>query len=76
MNRIHDSLRNQVREQVEQRDRQPTAAVVDSQTVLGAETVGRPSRGHDAGNYLGWLVMPGSPGSDCSAVVWLGDRAA
>jgi putative transposase len=47
--RIHCSLREQVREQVEQRDRQPSAAVVDSQTVRGAETVGRQSRGYDAG---------------------------
>jgi transposase len=59
LNRMHNSLREQVREQVQARNRQPTAAVVDSQTIRGAETVGRPSRGYDAGNYLGSLVMPG-----------------
>jgi putative transposase len=49
LNRMHDSLREQVREQVEGRNRQPTAAVLDSQTVRAAETVGRASRGYDAG---------------------------
>ncbi|GAA4720908.1 IS5 family transposase [Phytohabitans rumicis] len=34
---------------VQGRDRQPTAAIVDSQTVRAAETVGRTSRGYDAG---------------------------
>jgi putative transposase len=44
LTRIHSRLREQVREQVEQRDRQPSAAVVDSQTVRGAETVGRAAK--------------------------------
>ncbi|MEO3746575.1 IS5 family transposase [Plantactinospora sp. B5E13] len=35
--------------QVEGRHRQPTAALVDSQSVRAAETVGRASRGYDAG---------------------------
>ena len=52
LTRIHSRLREQVREQVEQRDRQPSAAVVDSQTVRGAETVGRQSRGYDAGKKI------------------------
>jgi putative transposase len=52
VSRIHDSLRAQVREQVEGRDRQPTAAVLDSQTVRAAETVGRSSRGYDAGKKI------------------------
>jgi transposase len=60
---MHNSLREQVREHLEQRNRQPTAALVHSQSLRGAETVGRSNRGYDAGNYLGWLVMPGSPGS-------------
>jgi len=46
--RIHDTLREQVR-QVEGRNREPTAALVDSQSVRGAETVPRTSRGYDAG---------------------------
>jgi transposase len=58
LTRMHNSLREQVREHLEQRNRQPTAALVDSQSLRGAETVGRSSRGYDAGNYLGWLVMP------------------
>ncbi len=49
LNRMHNHLREQVREQVEDRNRQPSAALVDSQSVRGAETVGRPGRGYDAG---------------------------
>ncbi|MGC4856343.1 IS5 family transposase [Micromonospora sp. DT4] len=52
LHRMHNSLREQVRVQVEDRDRQPTAALVDSQSVRGAETVGRPSRGYDAGKKV------------------------
>ncbi|WP_255420241.1 MULTISPECIES: IS5 family transposase [Micromonospora] len=52
LNRMHNSLREQVREQVEGRTRQPTAALVDSQSVRGAETVGRPGRGYDAGKKV------------------------
>jgi len=48
LSRIHNTLREQVR-QVEGRNPQPSAALVDSQTVRGADTVGRPSRGFDAG---------------------------
>jgi transposase len=52
LNRMHNSLREQVRTTVEGRNRQPSAAVVDSQTVRGAETVGRSSRGYDAGKKI------------------------
>ncbi len=52
LHRMHNSLREQVRVQVEHRDRQPTAALVDSQSVRGAETVGRASRGYDAGKRV------------------------
>jgi transposase len=52
LNRMHNSLREQVREQVQDRNREPSAAVVDSQSVRGAETVGRPSRGYDAGKKV------------------------
>jgi putative transposase len=75
LNLLHNGLREQVRT-VEGRNRDPTAAIVDSQSLRGAETVGHASRGYDAGNYLGWLVMPGNPGSGCSAAGWLGDLAA
>lgn len=74
LNRMHNHLREQVRQQVEGRDAQPTAALLDSQSLRGAETVARSSRGYDAGNYLGWVVMPGGPGLGCSAAVWMGDR--
>jgi transposase len=52
LTRMHNSLREQVRHQVEERDRQPTAALVDSQSLRGAETVGRTSRGYDAGKKI------------------------
>jgi len=55
--RMHDGLRAQVR-QAQGRDREPTAAAADSQTVRAAETVARSSRGYDAGNYADRLVMP------------------
>jgi transposase len=48
LGRIHDTLREQVR-QAEGRTAQPSAALVDSQSVRGADTVGRSSRGYDAG---------------------------
>jgi transposase len=49
LNRMHNHLREQVRRQCEDRDEQPTAAVVDSQSLRDAETVARASRGYDAG---------------------------
>ncbi|MEU4781783.1 IS5 family transposase [Micromonospora sp. NPDC023633] len=52
LHRMHNSLREQVREQIEERNRQPAAALVDSQSVRAAETVGRPSRGYDAGKKV------------------------
>ncbi|MGC5023047.1 IS5 family transposase [Micromonospora sp. DT47] len=52
LNRMHNSLREQVRAQVEGRNRQPTAALVDSQSVRGAETVGLATRGYDAGKKI------------------------
>jgi putative transposase len=48
LTRLHNTLREQVR-QVEGRNATPSAALVDSQSVRAAETVGRPSRGFDAG---------------------------
>lgn len=49
--RVHDALRDQVRV-CEGRDPLPTAAVIDSQSVKGAETVGASRRGYDAGKKI------------------------
>lgn len=49
--RIHDVLREQVR-LLEGRDPVPTAAVIDSQSLKAAETVGAPRRGYDAGKKI------------------------
>jgi transposase len=48
---IHDALRDLVRV-YEGRDPQPTAAIIDSQSVRGADTVPRASRGYDAGKRV------------------------
>lgn len=48
---IHDTLRDLVRVH-EGRDPQPTAAVIDSQSVRGADTVPTRSRGYDAGKKV------------------------
>ena len=45
LTRMHNYLREQVRRQGEDRTAQPTAALVDSQSLRGAETVARTSRG-------------------------------
>ena len=49
--RIHDALRDLVR-LYEGRDPGPTAAIIDSASVRGADTVPRPSRGYDAGKKV------------------------
>lgn len=46
--RIHDALRDRLRVR-DGRDRCPTAAIIDSQTVPGADTVPRSRRGWDGG---------------------------
>ena len=56
---IHDVLREQVRVH-EGRDPAPTAAVIDSQSVKAADTVGAATSGFDGGNHAGRAVMPGS----------------
>jgi transposase len=48
---IHDALRDLVRVH-EGRDPQPTAAIVDSQSVRGADTVPAATRGYDAGKRV------------------------
>jgi putative transposase len=51
LNRMHNGLREQVR-LAQGRQRDPTAAAVDSQSVRAAETVGKASRGYDAGKKV------------------------
>lgn len=46
--RVHDALRDLVRVHAG-RDPLPTAAIVDAQTVRGADTVPNASAGYDAG---------------------------
>jgi transposase len=46
--RLHDDLREQVRVLAGRRPA-PTAACIGSQSVKGADTVGKASRGFDAG---------------------------
>ena len=47
MDRVHDTLREQVRV-ADGRNPQPSAAIIDSQSVRAADTVSRRSRGFDA----------------------------
>jgi transposase len=49
--RLHDALRDTVRVH-EGRDPAPTAAIIDSQSVRGADTVPTRSRGYDAGKRI------------------------
>ncbi|WP_420706472.1 transposase [Streptomyces sp. MspMP-M5] len=48
---FHDRLRGRVRE-AEGRDREPTAAVIDSQSVKGAASVPAATRGYDGGKKI------------------------
>lgn len=48
---VHDALRGKLRV-AEGRDAEPSAGVIDSQSVKGADTVGRDSRGYDAGKKI------------------------
>ncbi|MGG2464429.1 transposase [Streptomyces sp. RGM 3693] len=49
---FHNDLREQLR-QAEGRESEPSAAVIDSQSVRAAETVGAETRGWDAGKKVG-----------------------
>ena len=51
VNHVHNTLREKART-VAGRDRDPTAAIIDSQSVRAAETVARASRGYDAGKKI------------------------
>jgi transposase len=48
---VLNALRERLRA-AEGRDREPTAGIIDSQSVKGADTVGRASRGYDAGKKV------------------------
>jgi transposase len=48
---VLDALREQLRAG-EGRDREPSAGIIDSQSVRGADTVGADSRGYDAGKKV------------------------
>jgi putative transposase len=58
--RLHAELRAQVRIAAG-RAPQPTAAVIDSQSVRAAGTVPKATRGWDNANHAGRAVMPGGP---------------
>ena len=49
LDRLHDTLREQLRSKQEQRSPAPSAGIVDSQSVKGADTVAAATRGYDAG---------------------------
>lgn len=51
VDRIHDALRANVRDRAG-RDPMASAGIVDAQAVKGADTVGRDSRGYDAGKKV------------------------
>ena len=48
---MHDELREQVRV-LASRSPAPSAAIIDSQSVKAADTVGKDSRGYDAGKKI------------------------
>ena len=52
LDRVHDALRERVRAKEEQRNPQPSAGIVDSQSVKGADTVSKATRGYDAGKKI------------------------
>ena len=53
LDRLHDALREQLRTRREDRQSTPSAGIVDSQSVTGADTVPAASRGYDAGKKIG-----------------------
>lgn len=52
LDRIHDALRERVRAKQQERNRDPSAGIVDSQSVKGADTVSGATRGYDAGKKI------------------------
>jgi transposase len=59
--RMHDDLRDRVRAAAG-RTAAPTAAIIDSQSVKGAEMIGRAHRGYDAGKKINGQVASGRRG--------------
>jgi transposase len=51
VDRLHDALRDRLRD-ADGRDPMASAAIVDAQSVKGADTVGTPTRGYDAGKRV------------------------
>jgi len=51
VDRLHDVLRDRLRD-ADGRDPMASAAIVDAQSVKGADTVGTPTRGYDAGKRV------------------------
>ena len=52
LDRLHDALRGQVRVAEEVRNPAPSAGIIDSQSVKGADTVSQITRGYDAGKKI------------------------
>ena len=52
LERLHDALRERVRAREQGRDPQPSAGIVDSQSLKGADTVSAATRGYDAGKKI------------------------
>jgi transposase len=57
LDRIHDTLREQLRAKAKKKDgaprsAEPSAGIIDSQSLRGADTVGRDTRGYDAGKKV------------------------
>ena len=52
LDRVHDALREQVRVKHEARNPEPSAGIVYSQSVKGADTVSTDTRGYDAGKKI------------------------
>ena len=52
LDRVHDALRERVRVKEERRNPVPSAGIVDSQSVKGADTVSAETRGYDAGKKI------------------------
>jgi transposase len=52
LDRLHDALRERVRAKTEGRNPEPSAGIVDSQSVKGADTVSKATRGYDAGKKI------------------------
>ncbi len=52
LDRVHDALREAVRTKQEKRNPEPSAGIVDSQSVKGADTVSHATRGYDAAKKI------------------------